>query len=347
MERKNNILYKLGVLLLVAVATSFTYASEAPASSSSDIDYAARSKVVNAIASQLEAEYAFPDVGKKMASRLRAYEKNGAYNDITNGVALSGLFTKHLREISGDKHIFVAFGMHQPNMDISAAIGKLAGLPSKKSFDFVKSTRLPGNIAFVELYSFPPPEIGDDAITNVMNEIADTNALIIDLRNNGGGSPDMVALISSYLFDEVPVHLNDLSYRRAAMSREFWTQKSVAGKRYGVVKPVYVLTSNRTFSAAEEFSYNLKNLKRATIVGATTGGGANPGETFKIDENFSIFIPMGRAINPITNTNWEGVGVKPDIEVSPNNALTVAQGLVREKLNSAIPAEDFTSEPRK
>lgn len=321
MNLKNTIGYKLVVLLIVAVATSFTYAAEL------GIDDAVRGKVVNAIASKLEAEYVFPHVGTKMATRLRANEKNGEYKGINDGDTLSWLFTRHLREISGDKHILVTFGMHQPKINISESIGQLVGLSHKKIFHFVKNTRLPGNIALVELTSFPPPELGADAITKVMNEIADTDALIIDLRNNGGGSPDMVALISSYLFTEVPIHLNDLSYRRSTMNKEFWTKKSVAGKRYGIVKPVYILTSNRTFSAAEEFSYNLQNLKRATIIGERTGGGANPGETFLINESFSIFIPTGQAINPITNTNWEGVGVKPDIEVLPVDALNVAQKL--------------------
>lgn len=326
MKIENNILHQLCLLLLMVATTNFVYASQL------GIDHASRSKVVNAIASKLEVEYVFPDVGNKMADRLRAKEKEGKYEGISDGGALSQAFTKHLREVSGDKHINVHFDIYKPNMDISAAIGRMAGLPSKKSFDFVKSSSLPGNIALVELNSFPPPEIGDDAITKVMNEIADTNALIIDLRNNGGGSPEMVALISSYLFGEMPVHLNDLSYRRSSMRKQYWTQTNLAGKRYGLIKPVYVLTSNRTFSAAEEFSYNLKNLKRAIIVGEVTGGGANPGEVFQIDERFSIFIPTGRAINPITKTNWEGVGVKPDIEVPRSHALNVAQELVLEKI---------------
>lgn len=326
MKIENNILHQLCLLFLMVATTNFVYASQL------GIDHASRSKVVNAIASKLEVEYVFPDVGKKMADRLRAKEKEGKYEGISDGGALSQAFTKHLRDVSGDKHINVYFGIYKPNMDISAAIGKFAGLSSKKSFDFVKISSLPGNIALVELNSFPPPEIGDDAITKVMNEIADTNALIIDLRNNGGGSPEMVALISSYLFGEMPVHLNDLSYRRSSMRKQYWTQTNLAGKRYGLIKPVYVLTSSKTFSAAEEFSYNLKNLKRATIVGEVTGGGANPGEVFNIDENFSIFIPTGRAINPITKTNWEGVGVKPDIQVPLSQALSVAQELVLEKI---------------
>lgn len=326
MKRKNNILRQLCVLLLMVATTNIAYASQ------SDIDQAARIKVVNAIANKLEAEYVFPDIGKKMADKLRAAENEGKYEGIRDGGALSFAFTRHLRELSGDKHINVYFGIQKANMDISAAIGNMAGLRSKKLFDFVKSSNLPGDIALVELYSFPPPEIGDDAITKVMNEIADTNALIIDLRNNGGGSPEMVALISSYLFGEMPVHLNDLSYRRSPMRKQYWTQTNLAGKRYGLTKPVYVLTSNRTFSAAEEFSYNLKNLKRATIVGEVTGGGANPGDVFRIDERFSIFIPTGRAINPITKTNWEGVGVKPDIEVPRSQALSVAQELALKKI---------------
>jgi len=328
-------LYNLSAFLLMALATGFTFAS------SLGIDNAARGKMLDALARQLEAEYVFPEVGLKMASTLRAHEKKGEYNSISNGSALSQLLTKQLREISGDKHIDVVFGVPQPNIDVGAVVEKTTGFPNNKAFDFVKNIRLPGNIGLIDLNSFPPPEIGDDAITKVMNEIADTNALIIDLRSNGGGSPYMVALISSYLFGEIPVHLNDLSYRRTAKSRQFWTQKTVSGKRYGLVKPVYVLTSNMTFSAAEEFSYNLKNLKRATIVGATTGGGANPGEVFEIDERFSIFIPTGRAINPVTKTNWEGVGVKPDIEVSSADALNVAQRLALEKLNIPIPGEDL------
>ncbi|MCA1614166.1 MAG: peptidase, partial [Acidobacteria bacterium] len=132
------------------------------------------------------------------------------------------------------------------------------------------------------------------------------------------------ALICSYLFGPEPVHLNSLYWREGNRTEEFWTRKEVAGKRY-LNKDVYVLTSNRTFSGAEEFSYNLKNLKRATIVGETTGGGAHPGGGHRVGEHFMMFVPTGRAISPITKTNWEGTGVKPDIEVPAEQALTVAR----------------------
>jgi C-terminal processing protease CtpA/Prc len=133
----------------------------------------------------------------------------------------------------------------------------------------------------------------------------------------------MVALISSYLFGPDPVHLNDLYFRPDDSTHQWWTLPHVPGQRYEG-KPVYILTSKRTFSAAEEFAYNLKSLKRATIVGETTGGGAHPGGTRRINDHFAVFVPSGRAINPITKTNWEGTGVTPDLPVAADLALKTA-----------------------
>ena len=134
----------------------------------------------------------------------------------------------------------------------------------------------------------------------------------------------MVALISSYLFGAEPVHLNDLYWREGDSTHQWWTLPYVPGKRYGDKRPVFLLTAKRTFSAAEEFTYNLKNLKRATIVGETTGGGAHPGGGRRVNAHFMVWVPSGRAINPYSKTNWEGTGVKPDIDVPADQALKVA-----------------------
>jgi C-terminal processing protease CtpA/Prc len=134
----------------------------------------------------------------------------------------------------------------------------------------------------------------------------------------------MLQLLCSYLFGGESVHLNDLYWREGDRTQQFWTLPWVPGTRYGKDKPVYVLTSSRTFSAAEEFTYNLKNLKRATIVGETTGGGAHPGGVRRITDHFGIWLPNGRAINPITKTNWEGVGIEPHIKVPAEQALAAA-----------------------
>ena len=143
----------------------------------------------------------------------------------------------------------------------------------------------------------------------------------------------MIQLISSYLFGSDPVHLNNFYYRPADRHTQTWTLPHVSGKRRPDID-VYVLTSNRTFSAAEEFTYNLKNLKRATIIGETTGGGAHPGGTRIATERFTVWVPTGRAINPITNTNWEGTGVSPDISTNATDALNTAQLEAFKKLHS-------------
>ena len=151
------------------------------------------------------------------------------------------------------------------------------------------------------------------------------------MTESSGGAPEMSALVSSYLFDDKPVHLNDLYHRLNNITTSFWTNPNVEGKRFGADKPVFVLTSFKTFSAGEEFSYNLQQLKRATIIGETTGGGANPGDVRPLGQDMFVFIPDERAINPISKTNWEGVGVTPDIAVSPDQALEKALALARSK----------------
>lgn len=170
-----------------------------------------------------------------------------------------------------------------------------------------------------------------------MNFLANTSALIIDLRKNHGGEPALVALMCSYFFAAEPIHLNSLYWRATESTQQFWTLPYVPGKRY-LNKPVYVLTSHETFSGAEEFTYNLQNLKRATIIGETTGGGAHPGDIYQLDAHFEIFIPTGRAINPISGTNWEGVGVLPDIETPQEEALNVAHIMALKKVLESIGA---------
>ena len=205
----------------------------------------------------------------------------------------------------------------------------LYGLIAGLAIAVLTSEVQPGNVGYLKFNFFGPvDECGDDA-TDALTKLADTDALIIDLRDNGGGQPAMVAYISSYLFDQ-RTHLNDIYTRRTNSTQEFWT-RDVPGKKFGGTKPVYVLTAKRTFSGAEEFSYNLKSLKRATIIGETTGGGAHPTQRFRIDDQFSIGVPFARAINPITKTNWEGSGVTPDIRVPSSDALDTARRMIGEK----------------
>jgi C-terminal processing protease CtpA/Prc len=146
-----------------------------------------------------------------------------------------------------------------------------------------------------------------------------------------GGEPSMIAYLQSYLFD-TPTHLNDIVERAGNKTQQWWTLPFVPGARFGGKKPVFVLTSRQSFSGAEEFAYNLKNLKRATVIGETTGGGAHPSRPVKIANRFMLELPYARAVNPITGTNWEGTGVPPDVEVSAETALDAAYGSALEKV---------------
>jgi C-terminal processing protease CtpA/Prc len=194
---------------------------------------------------------------------------------------------------------------------------------------FAKVERLDGNIGYISFRNFMDVDAAKRPVKAAMEFLQDTDALIIDIRENGGGSPETVRLICSYLFDSKPVHLNDL-VSRDGKREEFWTLENVDGPRY-LNKDVYVLTSKRTGSAAEEFSYNLKNLKRALIVGEPTWGGANPGGVYRLNDHFGVFVPHMHAENPITRTNWEGTGVLPDVAVEPTEGLTLAYGMALKK----------------
>ena len=170
-----------------------------------------------------------------------------------------------------------------------------------------------------------------------MTFLQNTDALIIDLRRNGGGDPASVQYLCSYLFND-RVHLNDISIRGQG-KQEFWTVK-VPGSKLAD-KPVYVLTSKRTGSGAEECAYDLQSLHRATVVGESTWGGANPGERIRLNDHFYAFIPNGQAMNPYTHKNWEGTGVQPDVAVAAADALKVAQvSVLKDLLAKATEQED-------
>jgi Peptidase family S41/N-terminal domain of Peptidase_S41 in eukaryotic IRBP len=286
------------------------------------LDAAARSAVVDALIAELNRAYVFPDVAQKMATDLNARRGRGEYDAVADAPAFATRLTEDLQAISHDKHLRVRAG--------GPPSAPAAGTPASSPFG--RTERLEGDIAYIEITTFAlQPGQVREVVRDVMDEAADARAMILDVRRNGGGTPGLVALISSYLFGDEPVHLNSLYWRPTDTTQEFHTDPSVAGRRFGPDKPVYVLTSHRTFSAAEEFTYNLQARKRATIVGETTGGGAHPGGVVALPNGLSVFVPSGRAINPITKTDWEGTGITPDVQVPADDALQAALQRLRMK----------------
>lgn len=316
--------------------TSFPILAMGPNVTAADyhIDAAERKRAIEGAIAQLDEYYVFPDVARRMADSLHARLARGAYDDVSNGLAFAERIGGELRDVGHDKHLRMNFSARP--LPVQQAGAPAAPSPDQRSrmqkqmddmnCAFERVERLEGNIGYLKFNGFADPEFCAQTAAAAMTFIAGTRALIIDLRENGGGSPDMVALLASYLFDD-STHVNDLWTRKTDETKQFWTQPHAPGKHFGSGKPIYVLTSSRTFSGAEEFSYDLQAQKRATIVGEVTGGGAHPVAGRRVDEHFIIGVPGARAINPITHTNWEGVGIAPDVKVPAAAALDTARKL--------------------
>lgn len=281
--------------------------------------------------------YIFPQIGSQISDLLIRRYEGGEYLFVDSPDTLAAQLTRDVRSINNDKHLRITFNPQRVSQmrDQDAKNAASNTLPDAElswlkshNFGFKEVKILEGNIGYLNFTHFIDPHYAGDTAIAAMQFLANTKALIIDLRENFGGSPQMIQLLSSYLFDPEPVHLNSFQNHGEGLITQMWTLPYVPGKRIPKVD-VFLLTSPRTFSAAEEFCYNLKHLKRATLVGETTGGGAHPGRDMIISDRFLAWVATGRAINPITGSNWEGVGVIPHIAVSADQALTKAIALAK------------------
>lgn len=274
-------------------------------------------EVVQRLEQALRDVYVFPETGEKTAVQLAEHLAAGAYDRDRTSEQLSDALTADLRAVAHDKHLAVWFeapGAPQQNRGGSD--------PRVRNYGVQKVEHLAGNVGYMDLREFDDPEAGAATISGAMNLLANSDAVIIDLRSNGGGKPSGVQFVASYFFGDSQ-HLTDIYHRQGNVTDQYWTLPVVEGKRMPDM-PLYLLTSSRTFSGGEGFAYNLQALHRATVVGEVTGGGANPGRAVPLADGFVAFIPNGRAINPVTHTNWEGTGVRPDIEVAADQAFDTA-----------------------
>jgi hypothetical protein len=304
---------------LAGAAAAIQSRAETPAPAAAPaFDAKAESDVIEATAKALTENYIFPDKAAAAVALIRDNLKAGRYAGLERA-AFAKKLTEDLQSVTHDKHMRVTVdGAPPPEMADQ-------GPPAPSMFGFERADRLKGNIGYVRLNGFMLPEafaIGADAL---MPKLADTDALIIDMRGNNGGDPAAVSyLVSFFVTAGAPVHVNDIVWRKSGTdtySREVF---STSATPVSYRKPVFLLTGPRTFSGGEEFSYDMQVLKLATLIGETTGGGANPGGDRPLGAGLSIFVPTGRAENPLTKSNWEGVGVKPDVPTSAKDAFSVA-----------------------
>ncbi len=331
---KNRTSIRLSALVGMLLASFYVSAQEAKTELSNKL----KNKVIESLAKSLTDDYIFPDVGAKVASDLKSKQKSGAYSKISDPKEFAKILTNDIRAIADDKHLGVRY-FGDMVKDVAAEDQQKVQDEIQKhvmkvsNYGFRKAEILSGNVGYLKLDGFAPSDLAASACDATMAFLQNTDAMIIDLRDNFGGEPEMVRFLASYFFT-ADTHLNDLYYRKGSKTEEYRT-KEPNGKRYE--NPVYILVSGRTFSGGEEFAYDFQTQKRATLIGETTGGGANPGDEIALKGQFSVFMPNGRAINPITKTNWEGVGVVPDVKVSPENAFQDAHEMALKQLLASAP----------
>jgi hypothetical protein len=334
------------------------------------IDAATRSAALDTLVSNLDSTYVFPDVAQKLIRDLRARQKRHEYDALTSARAFADSLTAHMRALTHDRHLRVHYrsdviGATELTDEPSAAEREQQKRDSQlRNCGFENARRLAGNVGYLDLRNFIAIDHGTGEVAvAAMSFLTNTDAMIIDLRRNGGGDPATVQLLCSYFFGpDAHVHLNDLYSRPRNRTDQYWTLSYVPGPHY-VGKPVYVLTSRFTGSGAEEFAYDLQTQKRATLVGETTAGAAHPGHFVRLGDHFAAFVADGRAINPVRKDDWEGRGVVPDVPTGADQALRTAhqaalRGLIekardagdRQRLERALDAAavfpDPFSEPR-
>jgi len=295
------------------------------------LDAAERHRVIAAVIANLELHYVDSDLARKMAEALFAHEKSGDDNAATDGPAFAARLTRQLREVSHDRHLEVVYSRtplpERPAGPAPEQLARYREAMEQQHCTFEKVKILPHNIGYLKLNSFPEPSVCGTTAKAAMASLNHADAIIFDLRDNRGGYPDMVMLIAAYLFDHPEYMYNP----RENTTEQSWTRSPVPGDRLAD-KPVYVLTSARTFSGAEHFSYNLKMLKRATLVGETTGGATDVGIFHRIDDHFGMGIREARSINPYSEPDWAVTGVVPDVKVKAADALETAEKLAEHKL---------------
>ncbi len=317
----------LAVCALVAVGAQQAAAGAIPPADS-PVSAEERVAALARLSTALREKYVFPDKGQEAVNALQQRARRGEYDAFKTGQALAKALSGHVNDVLHDGHFQVIYSAEKLADDQSSQAPSAAesaeyeALGRERNGGIERAERLPGNIGYLELRTFEFAGRGARAAAAALALLGETDALIVDVRRSRGGDPDMVTALCSHFFAE-PTHVNDIYDRVANETRQFWTSIVPGGAYLG--KDVYVLTSSFAPSAAEEFAYDLQQLKRATLIGGRTRGAANPGGLVRLSDHLSARIPTGRPINPISKTNWEGTGVIPDVVVPSEDALRVAQ----------------------
>lgn len=309
-----------------------------------DLSTSDKQKVIDSLSKEMIDRYVVKSKAEEVARTLKANLTSGAYDGLNDGKAFAAKLASDTNAICKDAHFRIRYSEDVLPVRKDIAAPSKDEIEAEKKFErlansgFEEVKRLDGNIGYIHFRGFFDPKAAERVIQASMQFVQETDALIFDIRDNGGGDPETVKMICSYLLAK-PTLVNTILFREGDKTKtvEYRTGKP-KGKIYD--KPIYVLVSKRTGSGAEEFAYDLQTQKRAMIIGENTWGGANPGGNVRLTDHFMAFIPVGMAKNPITQTNWEGTGVTPDIKCDPKDSLKNAQILALKKLLEGATTDD-------
>jgi C-terminal processing protease CtpA/Prc len=305
-----------------------------------------RAAIIQGIVKELNTSYIDAEKARKLEPVLRRADFGKADSE----EAFAKSVTAMMQDVTKDPHLRLMYraapAPERTDTDRAAAVAQQQAAMREDNYGIERVERLPGNIGYLKTRYFAPAAESGAAIGAAMTLLTNTDALIIDLRENGGGTTDAVPLLASYFFNE-RTHIADLYTREGNVTEQQWTNPAVPGSRFGPEKEVYILTSKETFSAAEGLSFALKNLKRAMIVGETTRGGAHPSRFKPINARLALLVPNSTARDPVTLKDWEGVGVAPDVAVPAADALTRAQILILDKLRARKQAPEVQADIQK
>ena len=296
------------------------------------LDDAARGMAVERLARSLETNYVKPALGDSLARLIRGRSATRAYASLSNPRAFADALSRDLDSIAHDLHLWVRYFPPMANANQGPDLDDTwlnHGYPS--------ATILDGNVGYLDVRNFLPGPSALRTMAAAMTLLRDCDALIIDIRNNGGGAAGMVLRLASYLFAD-SVHLSDLYWRDLPDTVRGWTQPGSVGFHLSQQR-LYVLTSRRTFSAAEDFAYSLKEQGRATIIGERTRGGAHSakGGPQDLGSGLRALVPSGESVGVKSKQNWERVGVAPDIMTADSLAQRTAHRTAVEALISDAP----------
>lgn len=290
-------------------------------------------KVIHAAADLIEARYVDAQKAQQIAKALR--ESDARWQEPRQPETFAKDATSFFRAVSNDGHLGLRYSAEAIPEEQGDSVFSTSEMERwygpQINHGVERIERLPDNIMLLDLRVFPPPSMAGDVFSAAMTVVAQADALIIDLRRNGGGA-ETANLLTGYLLD--PGSPLSGAYDRPTDTRTYTSSPAwVPGRRFGSTKPLYILTSRKTFSAAEAVAYDLQTLKRAVIIGEVTGGGAHPFEYRRVHPHFAVDLPEGKSINPVTGSNWQDVGVKPDVAAPAEQALDKALELARAALS--------------